>query len=295
MAITPRAKVLIVDDDDGLRTLIARLLARHQYETCEASEGTAALRLIAEGDIDIVLLDLTLPGLSGDEVLRHLRRLALPPHVIVVSGQGSLESRVRSLYGGAADYLTKPFEPEELLARLTAAMRQRWDLEDARTSARTDAMTGLANRAAFEDALARETKRALRQKRPMALLYLDADGLKGVNDAYGHDSGDELLRLIAHALSGACRETDVAARTGGDEFAVILPETRRADAAAFAQRLRKNLGAARVELASGGSLTVSVSIGLAVLGEDAVDAAGLRQAADAALYADKAGRPRTRR
>lgn len=288
MNTAPKGKVLIVDDDSVLRALVSGLLERHGYATREASNAREAFRLILRDDIDAALLDLSMPEAPGEQLLAQLRRLARPPAVIIVSAQTALETRVRSLYAGAADYLTKPFEPEELLARLAAVLRQRRELAQAREASLTDPLTGVGNRALFEEALAREFARAGRRKRPLALVYLDVDGLKALNDAYGHAAGDAVLRSLGALLREQGRRGDVAARIGGDEFALLLPETRRAEAARLVGRLKQALSKRTAAAGPGRSLPVRASMGFAVLGEDAVDAAGLRLAADRALYEAKA-------
>ena len=285
-----RSRILIVDDDAALRATLAQMLERHGHDVCEASNGQAALSAMGGGGVDVVLLDLSMPGSGGNDVLRDLHLFASPPTVIVVSGELALESRVGSLYGGAADYLTKPFEPDDLLARLTVAIRQRQDLMAARAAALTDPMTGLGNRGLFNEVLARETKRSFRQRRPLALVYFDADGLKAVNDIYGHATGDQFLCALARTIRGACRAMDAAARIGGDEFSAILPETGRVGAEDFIRRFKTSLAAERIQTEKKEVVLISASIGLAILGEDAVDVDGLRLAADQTLYRSKAGR-----
>jgi diguanylate cyclase (GGDEF)-like protein len=276
MSTIGRGRVLIVDDDATLRTTLAGMLERHGHDVCEAMDGRAALRAISNNSVDVVLLDLSMPGSGGADVLRNLHLFAAPPTVIIVSGENALESRLSSLYGGAADYLTKPL-----------AIRQRQDLMTARTAALVDPMTGLGNRALFDEVLAREIKRSIRQKRPMALVYFDADGLKAVNDVHGHATGDQFLCAFARTLKAACRAMDAAARIGGDEFAAILPETSRKGAEDFMQRFKSALAAEKIETDSKGDLRIAASAGLAILGEDAVDAEGMRLAADRELYRDK--------
>jgi diguanylate cyclase (GGDEF)-like protein len=146
--------------------------------------------------------------------------------------------------------------------------------------ARTDPLTGLRNPRAFEERLAEEVARAARYRSPLSLLVADVDGLKGINDRGGHHAGDVALRVVAEALRQDARQTDLAARVGGDEFALLAPSTRPGEALALGERLRGRVA----EQAAAG---VTVSVGVATLDLERPEAASLVQAADAALYEAK--------
>jgi len=153
--------------------------------------------------------------------------------------------------------------------------------------ARTDALTELANRRQFMEVLARELDRAVRYGRPLALVLLDLDRFKVVNDTHGHAAGDRVLKAAARALRSVCRDVDLAARIGGEELALLLPETGVAGASSLAERLRQTLEATQHELPTGGTFQVTASMGIASAGENARTAADLMDRADQALYRAK--------
>lgn len=283
-AIRPR--ILVAEDDADLRRAVVRRLRGAGYDVVEAADGCAALILVEATPVDVAVLDVMMPGLDGFRLSERLQALAEPPHIVIVSGRGGLDDRLRGLYGGAVDYVTKPFEFEDLLARISVAVRVRARLEEMRAESRVDLLTGLRNRRSFELTIAAEVARALRYQRPLSLAFLDVDGLKAVNDTHGHAAGDDLLRAVGRALLAVCRETDRPARIGGDEFAVVIPETDREGALPLLDRFRAAFVDHRF-MANGVSISPSVSIGLAVFPTEANDAAGLRALADRDLYRAK--------
>jgi two-component system, cell cycle response regulator len=282
-------RILVVDDEADIRTMVALRLRAVGYAVLEAEDGAEAIAIVERNPIDLILLDVTMPKKDGYEVLEILRRLPEMPAVIFCSARADSDSRVRALYGGAQDFLTKPFDTEEMLARIATAIRMRRRLEEARSDALTDPLTSLGNRRDFNAALEEEIARSRRYSRPLALASLDADHLKSVNDAFGHASGDELLKAIARAIRKETRRSDRAFRVGGDEFAVLLAEANRALSEQYCARLRQAL---RQERFTAGSRTLipSASMGLAVFPEDAADGSSLVDAADRALYQSKVAR-----
>lgn len=283
----PSARVLVVDDEPDLRNVVAVYLRQAGYEVATAADGREALEHLRHHEADVVLLDLMMPGLSGFDVLERLNEGASPPVVIFLSAVHSLETRTDGLYRGAVDFITKPFEPEDVIARVAAAARQKARLDEARTASVQDALTGLGNRRAYDQALDSALARARRQSGRLALLLLDADGLKHVNDRFGHEAGDEFLRAVACAIRKTFRESDPAARIGGDEFAVLLADADRKRALPVLLRLEQSLAAETVQTGSG-AFTPAVSIGIAVYPEDADNARDLQRCADESLYEAKA-------
>lgn len=286
--------ILVVEDDDDAREVLADLLEpRYAVEKC--GDGETALKLAAALAPDLVLLDLFLPGLDGFGALTGLRKnpKTADMPVIFLSAQGDAETKSQGLSLGAADYLAKPFSAQELMARVDRTLRLTAQKEHYRALAQTDGLTGLPNFRSFHARLEEEVARAKRYSSPLCCAMLDLDGLKQINDKLGHAAGNRAILALADAVREELRDTDFAARYGGDEFVVLLPQTNAAAGMLFAERLRRRL--ADVSLSAG--LPVRASIGVAALSDHevaGVDAAeDLLRRADEALYAAKrAGRDR---
>ncbi|MEA3018640.1 MAG: two-component system, cell cycle response regulator [Actinomycetota bacterium] len=293
------ARIVVADDSIVVRTLLRRQLEEHGHIVIEAVDGEDALRACRDHRPDLVLLDVEMPKLDGHAVLAALRAdpdLADTP-VVFLTARTTTEDVVEGLRLGAHDYLRKPFEPAELLARVSAAhrvkslqdqLRQRNAELDAMS--RTDALTGLPNRRHLQDHLLATASAARRHGQSLAILMVDIDHFKDVNDTLGHDGGDRVLREIAARVSAACRTEDVAGRWGGEEFLVVAPFTDRESAASLAESIRDAI--ASQPLASSGQLVVDVTVSIgAAAGAGDIDA--LVKEADDALYAAKdAGRNR---
>jgi diguanylate cyclase (GGDEF)-like protein len=189
---------------------------------------------------------------------------------------------------GAVDYMTKPFDPDELMARVARILASVAREAGLRADAMTDPLTGLANGRSFLQSLERELERSRRYRLPLSLMTVDLDDLKVINDQHGHAAGDDAIRLAAKVLMGAVRKFEVVARLGGDEFAIVLPSTISSEARQLAERL---CGEIRALIVQGDRL--SASIGVASWNERSIDAAALVKASDEALYrAKRAGRDR---
>lgn len=293
------ARVVIADDSIVVRTLLRRQLEEHGHEVFEAVDGEDALAVCRAQEPDVVLLDVEMPKLDGHGVLRALRAddaLADTP-VVFLTARTTTEDVVEGLRLGAHDYLRKPFEPAELLARVSAAhrvkslqdqLRQRNAELDAMS--RTDALTGLPNRRHMQDHLVAMGSAAARHHQHLGILMVDIDHFKRVNDTLGHDGGDRVLRAIAARVSSACRTEDMAGRWGGEEFLVVAPFTDDVGVTELGERIRAAVKAESVALDDARFVEVTVSVG-AASGTDDIDAVVRR--ADAALYAAKdAGRDR---
>lgn len=296
------ARVAVVEDDAAYRKLLADALASNGYEVEAAADGAAGLVLIRKWLPDAVLLDWELPVLDGGALTRAIKGDPALSRVFVIieSARGEGAMRAEGIEIGADDYLVKPVDVPELLARLRNGLmlrRLQAELEEknrelARLAA-TDPLTGLPNRRSFDANLQREITGAKRYDDPLSLVLLDVDEFKSVNDRFGHDVGDEVLREIAGRLRDACRAGDTVARIGGEEFGLILTRTSSEGASAVAERTRA-LVSERIVDSSAGPLGVTVSAGVACAGGDiGFDAGELFRAADDALYASKnAGRNR---
>src|SRR5438309_3788618 len=289
-----RPLVLVVEDDEDAREVLQELL-RDQYEVEAVGDGESAVKRAKELLPDLVLLDLFLPGLDGFGALTGLRRdpkTAEVP-VIFLSAQGDAETKSQGLSLGAADYLAKPFSAQELLARVDRTLRLTAQKEHFRALAQTDGLTGLPNFRSFHARLEEEVARADRYAHPLSCAMVDLDGLKEINDRLGHAAGNRAILALADAVREELRDTDFAARYGGDEFVVLLPQTSATAAGLFAERLRRRL----LEVSQAAGLPVRASIGVAALSPDEVganDAAeDLLRRADEALYkAKRSGRDR---
>jgi two-component system cell cycle response regulator len=292
--------VLLVEDSAVIRALVRRMLVAGGHAVVEAAGGAAALTVCREQQPDVVLLDVEMPEMSGWDVLAAMKAdpdLRDVP-VVFLTGRSDTTDIVDGLRLGAHDYLRKPCEPTELLARVQAAARVkrlqdelRQRNEDLDRISRTDGLTGLRNRRHVEEYLAKLTSLARRNVEPIAVLVIDIDHFKSVNDDHGHDAGDAVLREVAGRLQDSVRLEDMVGRWGGEEFLVVLPNTADQGAAELAERLRQVVADTPCRLTDGDAVQVTISVGCAASLID--DAGRLVRSADAAMYeAKQTGRNR---
>lgn len=292
--------VAVVDDDPAIRRLVRLLLRRSGYDVLECTTGEEALTLLNGTPWDLAILDRRLPDIDGAMLCRDLK--ANPEfrnrYIIMLTGETEQEDKVEGLELGADDYITKPFEHGELLARIRAGKRivdlQKELLETNRRLALlsiTDGLTGLYNHRHFQDELARAYEESMRYQRPLSLAMLDIDFFKKTNDTFGHAAGDEVLKSVAKIFLSSIRTSDLAARYGGEEFAVMMPETDETDALLFAEKIRSMVEETEINT-SAGAIRATVSIGVATIPRSRVKSAReLIQVSDRALYrAKKSGR-----
>jgi two-component system, cell cycle response regulator len=232
--------------------------------------------------------------MDGYEVCRRLKadeRLRDIP-VLFISAMNEVEGKVRAFALGGTDYVTKPFQPEEVLARVRSQLHRRrlWlKLEDQKNRmnelVRTDSLTNLLNRRAFMEGLDQEINRQQRYSNPLSLFMVDLDHFKIVNDTYGHAGGDEVLCHFAKLLRETIRTTDIPGRIGGEEFAVLLPETDMENAVLLAQRLSQAIRSSNVKTFVG-MISYTVSIGISQMRSgDSTET--LLNRADQAMYRAK--------
>jgi two-component system, cell cycle response regulator len=285
------SEVVVVEDDLSIARLIRHALSREGAHVRHAASVAEARRELDE-PWDLILLDRRLPDGDGIELCREVRPRNEHGYIIILTGDATAEAKLAGFGCGADDYVTKPFLVDELVARVRAGLRivtlQKALLaSNARLEelSRTDPLTGIANRRAFEEELDERFEIARRYNRPLSLTMIDIDYFKDTNDAYGHQAGDEALRSVARVIRRCSRQSDVVARYGGEEFAVILPETPLFEALQFAEKIRAAVAA---EDLGGMPPRVTVSLGIATMGHTMFStAADLVAAADAALYRAK--------
>jgi diguanylate cyclase (GGDEF)-like protein len=279
-------KVLAIDDSKPIHALLKARLADEPIELHNAMDGESGLRMAAELCPDLVLLDVDMPQPDGFEVCRRLKGQATTAGIpiIFLTGASSTEEKIKGLDLGAVDYITKPFDPAELRARVRASLRNKFVVDLLAKRAMIDGLTGLWNRAYFDQALLAQLSLTRRSKVPLSCIMLDIDHFKSVNDRYGHPMGDQVLRGVGQLLMESCRVEDIVCRYGGEEFAVIVPNSTAPKAAELAERLRVAL-AAQSHSHRGEPIRVTASQGVADSAH--AEPSMLVEQADKALYAAK--------
>ncbi len=287
----PLPRVLVVEDNDLERLLIRHRLRPDCVELIEAADGASGLALARSCLPDLILLDLDLPDLSGFEVIHQLKEdpatRSIP--VIFVSAFGTTDVKVRALDLGAIDFVTKPFDPAELKARLRVSLRLRFQQDLLEKRAHLDALTGLANRMALRERLDADWASCRRRSAPLSLLIVDVDHFKRINDRFGHASGDEALRRVADALRAVARAGDLVARYGGEEFVLLAPDCDLLGGLGLAERAREQVEALRLAF-DATPLVLTASVGVATAASaspDDPEPEALFDRADRALYEAK--------
>ncbi|MCB8746773.1 diguanylate cyclase [Rhodoferax sp. U2-2l] len=293
MAQAAKPRVLVVDDiPDNVEVLGEALI--NDYEVQFANSGAEALALVTSDPPDLIFLDVMMPDMDGYEVCRQLKSAPATQHipVIFVTAKDTEDDEVFGLNLGAADYISKPFNPAivRLRARTHITLKQHADM--LASLAMIDALTHLPNRRRFDQQLQTEFLRAQREATPLSLLMIDIDFFKQYNDHYGHGGGDICLQKVAAAMAQVIqRPSDLLARLGGEEFVVILAQTDAPGAALIAQRLCtavEQQGLIHADSSAAPVVTVSVGCATKLPGNAISDAGALLASADAQLYRAKA-------
>lgn len=303
-----RNSVLIAEDDPMFRCVLENWLRKWNYRVTALENGLDAWSVLQQEDApQMAILDWMMPGLDGIELCRRIRSQQSGPYkyVLLLTAKGSKEDVVAGLEAGADDYLIKPFDANELRARIRVGKRI-LELQEALMRVQTelqfesahDHLTGLWNRGAILGLLQRETQRSVRIGEPLGIMMVDLDHFKQINDTYGHQIGDTVLREVARRMVGSVRNYDHVGRYGGEEFLIVLAECAASSLTATAERMLGNVAERPVET-DAGPISVSISIGLVT--EHAAGVAfrkgeELVRAADTALYhAKNKGRNRVER
>lgn len=292
-----QSEVFLVDASPSHTRLLEGQLKNAGYAVRPFGSGEAALDALENSRPDLFLIDVQLPGMSGFEVCEDLKRHSSLSHlpVILMTQAGEGQARIRGWEVDADDFLSKPIDPFELLARVRSLVRKKRQVEALNRSydqlldySSRDPLTDIYNRAYLEQALGRELALSQRDGMPFSLLMLDLDYFKRVNDTYGHFVGDQVLRRFAKLLHNQLRTVDVAARYGGEEFAAILHNTGAAAGQGVAERVRRAVSGFDWQVV-GVNHAVTVSIGVANYPEHSFDLKELMMKADEALYTAKLG------
>ncbi len=292
-------KILIADDDDTLCSILKMIIEKQGHEVVVTRNGAQAWQAMREpGAPRIAILDWMMPEMDGMEACRRIREMDpdAPPHIIMLTAREAKADIVTALNAGADDYLIKPFDPGELIARINVGCRlvemQNKLLQmrnDVAHEARHDPLTGIFNRRAIFENLSREVSRQGREHRSLAVGICDLDYFKRVNDEQGHLVGDEVLCGFVRLIERSLREYDYLGRLGGDEFAVISSSARSENFYLLYERLRAVAAGSPIP-AGQGSIAITVSIGVAIWSPQMTEY-DLLAAADVALYqAKKRGR-----
>lgn len=290
--------VLIIDDSQAVRERIIKTLESFNFAAryYEAEDGLEGFKKLLASPMDIILCDLEMPRIDGFKFLNMLKSrpdLQDVP-VIILTGMNDRDLKIKGLGQGAIDYIIKPFDPEELVARVKVHLKIKHLQDDLKRSnelllelSNTDHLTRLFNRRYLMEALDKEVQRTIRKSGSMSLIIMDIDHFKLVNDTYGHQQGDVVLQKVALHLQKELRGYDIAARYGGEEFIAVLPDAKLNEAIFVAERIRLSIQGAKFEGALS-DLAITVSLGVAAfpeLGCATVD--GFIKLADDALYRAK--------
>lgn len=288
-------QLVIVDDDPGILSLLTDFFASYGYPFRMAQNGLEALKLLEQFDATIIITDLLMPNMDGMELIHEVKKNAPDIDIIVVTGFAKQYRYTDVIKAGATDFIQKPFNLDELEAKLNRVVRERQLRAKLRYMTVRDSLTNLFNRRYFDNKLCTEVERAIRQHYSLYLCMLDLDRFKAVNDTYGHQTGDELLKELAEVLEKTTRKNvDVPYRLGGDEFAVIIPYATLNQAVSVAERILStfkkiknrydtlvSIGLVALKMPEDPLKTLSSENGIARIADEFI------KAADSALYAAK--------
>jgi two-component system cell cycle response regulator len=289
-------RVLLVDDRPSSYERLAPVLAEDHTVDVETHAAEALFRA-ADGDYDLMIVSLDLDNFDGLRLCSQARSLERTRHVpILAIAEPEHSTRLlRGLEIGVNDYLLSPVDKNELLARARTQIKKRRYTDHLRDNVQhsidaaiTDALTGLHNRRYMETHLATLAEQAASRGKPLALMMLDIDYFKSINDTYGHDAGDDVLREFAVRIRKSIRGIDLACRYGGEEFVIVMPETDLHVAGMVAERLRRSIAGEPFAIDKGAKrIEVTISIGLSILERKGEPVSDVLKRADTALYRAK--------
>lgn len=290
-AVAHGSRLLVIDDDEVLRSYLVRRLTLEGYIVDDARDVASAQRLLREFTYDLITIDLMMHPQSGYELFEFVKEdptLKWVP-LVVLSGRSDINDKVRCFYLGADDYITKPFQYEELSARIYGLLKRTKNFEQM---AFRDPLTGAYNRRFFDHQILAELQRIQRYPSPISLAFIDIDRFKSINDTHGHHIGDIVLQGLAHLLQNHLRETDLLARFGGEEFVIVLPGVTGVDARKVMETMLQHTHAGPVAQYEGQAFHITFSAGVCEWSEGMSVAEWIRRADDAMYSAKQSGRDR---
>ena len=298
------ARILVVDDEMALTGIISQILCDYGYIVDTAATGEEALVLFGKNTYHLVISDIRMPGMSGLDLLKEVKKLNPETQVVIMTSYASMETAIDALRNGAYDYVVKPFEDIDMIRNIAKHALEKMSLElEKRTLIRDlrktneelkrvndalkelalkDGLTGLHNHRSFQETLKHEVERARRYNHPLSLILIDIDHFKQYNDTFGHPEGDALLKEFGQLLLSHMRSSDFVARYGGEEFVILLPEMAKGEGHLAADKIRRC-----IEEHPFPNRNTTVSMGLSTYPEDGLEGACLVKEADTALYEAK--------
>lgn len=295
--MTQKHQILLAEDDHDAAMILKMKLQKKEFETIHVVNGQDAWDYINQAEVPprLLITDWEMPYLSGPDLCKKIMASEDLPLIyrIVLTSRSKKEDLMEALNNGAHDFLTKPPNEQELLCRLQVGLRLvqaedkvRRYAEQLEIMAKTDPLTGAANRRHFFEHAEAEIDRSSRYRHPLSILYLDIDHFKNINDSYGHDCGDKVLIGVSELIMDTLRKPDNFSRLGGEEFSILLPETDEDNAYHVAERLRMKISDLSFQSNDGLPFQVTASFGIARLADNET-VEGLLLRADAALYEAK--------
>ena len=256
--------LLIVDDENANLKILTYILGK-EYTIYTAASGRSAIEKSREFSPDLILLDILMPDMDGYQTLAEIKKTEeikkIP--VVFITGLDSEEDEEKGLSLDAADYITKPFSPTIVKLRVRSQIQIINQMRTIERLSMIDQLTGIPNRRSFDDRLKMEWKQAIREQKPISILMMDLDKFKNINDNYGHLQGDMVLQTVAGIFPGAFRRPgDFAARWGGEEFVVLMPNTPFEGAMEVAENIRSNIECAEMPSISDVKINITISIGV---------------------------------
>ena len=283
-----KPKILICDDEPSIREVLETILVPEGYDVVVGKNGIEAVELFKQEHPDLIILDVSMPGMTGfealDKIKTYLGEKYIP--VIFLTASIKVDDKLRALHGGAVDYLIKPVSPDELIARIQNFLDIKKKHDKLKAEATFDWMTGALNKAYFLRKAEEELDKAIRNKVPLTFLIMDIDRFKEINDTLGHLAGDKVIREFSDRLKRLTRKIDLIGRFGGDEFMVMLSHKTQRLACIVADRLKKAMKRP-IDFESN-KINVTFSMGIIEAKQEKADIEHLLKVADKALYEAKA-------
>jgi two-component system cell cycle response regulator len=288
-------RILVVDDEESSRETLGELLAIHKFQVKTVGTAREVLDILDQDSFDLIISDLIMPKMDGIALTKNIKSMGIEAPVIVITAFATIEHAVESMKAGAFDFITKPFNYDQINLIIKRALENKrlqklaMEREYYKRLSACDELTELFNYRYFNETLEKEIQRRERYNRPLTLMMIDIDNFKSTNDTCGHLVGDTVLKQTASLIKKSTRGCDFVARYGGDEFSVILPETTEEEALAVAYRIRESVDEYSFKTFEDKSISnLSVTIGLSSLPDKSKDKKELIATADNALYKGKA-------